>query len=50
MRRQNPLILGVSRRRWMTLDSAPRAPHPQGAGAIPVLPALSREFMGLADL
>jgi hypothetical protein len=24
---------------WTTLDSAPRAPQPQGAGAIPVPPA-----------
>ena len=26
-------------RSWTTLDNAPRAPKPQGAGAIPVLPA-----------
>jgi hypothetical protein len=37
---QESQILGVSRRPWTSLDTAPRAPQPQGAGAIPVPPAL----------
>jgi hypothetical protein len=48
IRCQNPAKQGQFRRGWTTLDSAPRAPQPQGAGAIPVPPALANhEFMGL---
>jgi hypothetical protein len=44
-------ILGVSRRRWTTLATAPCAPQQQGAGAIPVPPAPEKpEFMGTAAL
>jgi hypothetical protein len=39
MRRQEARIQGQIRRPWTILDSAPRAPQPQGAGAIPVPPA-----------
>ena len=41
--------LDATGRSWTTLDSAPSAPQPQGAGAIPVPPALRNpEFMGIA--
>ena len=39
MCRQESRIPGQIGRPWTTLDSAPRAPKPQGAGSIPVPPA-----------
>jgi hypothetical protein len=39
MRLQKPRIYGQIGRPWTALDSAPRAPKPQGAGSIPVPPA-----------
>jgi hypothetical protein len=49
MRRQKPPIQGQFGRAWTSLDSAPHAPQPQGAGANPVSSALTRsEFIGAA--
>jgi hypothetical protein len=46
IRRQEVRIRGQFRQPWTILDSAPRAPKPQGAGAIPVPPAsLIPEFI-----
>ena len=48
MRRQERPFQGQFRRSWTTLDSAPSAPKPQGAGSIPVPPAL--EILNLSGL